>query len=231
MQSVANAGSPAYQGTTGKLLVGLSGGNGLVIPDFVRLAPFRAGVVRWIDDFHNIKLTEFPLRLVSDDRGTRERKTLGIHRRIIMIKSFYITFLCVVIISCNKNDDDSCAGVLPEEPVITFTIIDENGVNLLGEKNIFKHSQITLTRDDQSIDLFFYEEANRTFFDVPYPQMEDEVSYFLKLTANDFDILSVDWRPVDTDCGSFSSIDDFFYNDMNIQVGDTDFFYEIVKPQ
>ena len=148
-----------------------------------------------------------------------------------MIKSLYIIFLCIVIISCNKNDDDTCAGVFPEEPVITFSIIDENGDNLLGEDNIFKPSQITLTRDDQSIDLFFYEQDNSTFLEVPYPQMEDEVTYFLKLTANDTDLLSVDWRLMDGSCFDSFSIDSFIYNQTNVEVEDTQFFYEIVKPQ
>lgn len=105
-----------------------------------------------------------------------------------VIAIFIVLF---AITSCTRKYSE-CATIDPAPSVAYISIIDSEGNSLIGEDKVYKPSEITLTRGDQSIFLNFIEDGEITMIEVYFDQMESNMDYMLKLNSNETDILNLD---------------------------------------
>ncbi|PVW13833.1 hypothetical protein DDV96_11810 [Marixanthomonas spongiae] len=78
------------------------------------------------------------------------------------IRAIKIFFLIIVLqfFSCDRYDD--CAMLLsPPQSVALVTIEDSKGNSLLGEDNVYKPSEITLTGNEDTLFLNFFKEMKK----------------------------------------------------------------------
>ena len=135
----------------------------------------------------------------------------------------------VVVIIFSLALLSSCASFDPREAAINISIVDKEGNSLLGDDNIYKPSDITLTRGDQTILLIFNEVNEETQIRLFYSEMESGKDYQLKLNDQETDVLNLKLETLVSECFDFLSVDAFFLNDEEIQMNEDSYAYIIKK--
>ncbi|MEH6763183.1 MAG: hypothetical protein V7655_01690 [Aequorivita antarctica] len=144
-----------------------------------------------------------------------------------MKNTFLIIFSLLFMLSCDTNDD--CAATDPREPAINIRIVDTAGNSLIGENNIYKPSEITLSRGSQEVFLIFNEYNEETYIKLYYPEMESEKDYQLKLNDQEIDILNLRLKNLEGECFDFLSMESFSINGEEIQLDNNSYSYIIRK--
>ncbi|MBT0608572.1 hypothetical protein [Aequorivita echinoideorum] len=140
--------------------------------------------------------------------------------KIIIILSFIIMFSC-------GNDD--CENIFPLIPQISISIEDIDGNSLLGEENIYKPSEITLTRGNQNIQLIFEETEGKIILYLDYTDMESGQDYLLKLNDVETDILNLTICVNKGECSDTLVVEKFLLNGEEIIKNAESFRYIIQK--
>ena len=105
--------------------------------------------------------------------------------------------LCILLFifaSCSKDNYSDCALVSPIEPIAYISIEDSEGASLLGEDNVYKPSEITLTRGTDTLSLDFSEGNNKMAIVLFFEQFESEKDYSLNLNDDETDILNLNLK-------------------------------------
>lgn len=139
-----------------------------------------------------------------------------------------VTFSLILLSSCSPNSND-CSAIDPVPPEVKISIVDSEGNSLIGENNIYKPSEITLTRGDQTIFLMFSEYNEKTYINLYYPEMESGKDYKLKLNDQETDILNLQLKLIPGACFDFLSVEAFFLNGEEIQFDNDSYSYIIRK--
>jgi len=134
------------------------------------------------------------------------------------MKSIVIIIFSLLLLSSCSNDVNNCAATDPREPAINILIVDAQGSSLIGEENVYKPSEITLSRGDQTIFLIFNEDNEEIFITLYYPEMESVKDYQLKLNDQEVDILNLKLRTTAGECFDFLSVNTFLLNGEEIQM-------------
>lgn len=113
--------------------------------------------------------------------------------------------------------DDYCATVSPPEAIAFISIADSEGNFLLGEDNVYKPSEITLTRDKDTLFLDFTEDNDKTAIILFHDQLESEKDYSLNLNDKESEILNLTIVVNETRCFDVSGIETFRVNGEEIQ--------------
>ncbi|SRX55987.1 hypothetical protein [Aequorivita sp. CIP111184] len=135
-----------------------------------------------------------------------------------MKNKILIVLSCLVILSCNKNDE--CESIQPSQPIAFISIIDGDGVSLIGEDNVYKPSEISLEKDGQqisAIDFFEDESIGITVIQIYFDLLESGQDYMLKLNSEETDILNIDIARNDGFCFDTYEIEKFQVNGQAIQ--------------
>ncbi len=140
---------------------------------------------------------------------------------IVIIISF------LFLLSCTKKNED-CATIQPPEPDIYIKIEDSFGISLIGEDNIYKPSEITLTRENQTVPLMFLEENEETLIKIYYPEIESGEDYQLKLNDQETDILNLKLVNTEGFCYDVLSVEVLKVNDVEL-MNEGGFAYVIIK--
>lgn len=136
-------------------------------------------------------------------------------KNAILIISVIISLL--ILTSCSKTIDNDCATVSPPEQSIPVSIIDAEGNSLIGEDNVYKPSEITLTNGSQSVFLSFYEVDEKTYMGLYYVDMLSDTDYYLKLNADETDTVNLKLKTYNTECfNELKSVETFLYNNQEI---------------
>ncbi len=127
------------------------------------------------------------------------------------MKKSYLLFFGIItffiLFSCDKNDN--CEAVIPAQPAINIRILDNEGNSLIGENNIYKPSEISLTRGSQIINLIFNDNNEETYITLYYPEIESGKDYQLKLNNEETDILNLKLKNIEGECFDFLSVQAF----------------------
>ena len=99
---------------------------------------------------------------------------------------------------------------------------------MIGENNIYKPSEITLTRGSQTVFLSFEENNNITYIRLLYTDMESEKNYELKLNGLETDILNIKYRLERGECFDYLVIEGFYVNGEEM-VFDNDSYSYIIR--
>lgn len=139
-----------------------------------------------------------------------------------------IIFSVLLLSSCSRNIYN-CAETDAREPAINISIVDSEGNSLIGEDNIYKPSEITLTRGDQTIFLVFIEFSEETQIRLFYSEMESGKDYKLKLNDQESDVLNLKLKTLVSECFDFLSVDAFFLNGEEAELNNDSYSYIIQK--
>ena len=135
-----------------------------------------------------------------------------------MKNKILIVLSCILLLSCNKNDE--CEAIQPPQPIAFISIIDGDGVSLIGEDNVYKPSEISLIKDGQQISAIdFYEDESIgiTVIQIYFDLLESGQDYILKLNSQETDILNLDIVRNDGFCFNTFEIEEFRVNGQAIQ--------------
>lgn len=149
-----------------------------------------------------------------------------------MKKVASLIFGLFIIFGCSKSSDD-CPPISPIDPSVNVAIVDMDGNSLIGDDNVYKPSEITLSRGGHNVELAFFEDNNfdLTMMTFLFDQMESEKDYFLKLNEDEVEVLnlSISLLAIDTDCsGSIQKIlDEFYLNGEKIDI--TNHYYYVIQ--
>ncbi len=141
---------------------------------------------------------------------------------IIIVIGLFLSSSCSI-------ERDNCAAMDPREPAINIRIQNEAGNSLIGENKIYKPSQITLTRNDQTIPLIFDDETGQTYIKLYYPEMESGKDYKLKLNNQETDTLKLKLRYLVGQCFGFLYVNTFYINYQKIEMDSLSNSYIIKK--
>ncbi|MCG2430512.1 hypothetical protein [Aequorivita xiaoshiensis] len=144
-----------------------------------------------------------------------------------MKNTILLIFSLIILSSCTKKEGD-CSVIDIIEPVINISILDSLGNSLIGENNIYKPSEITLTRGSQTVFLSFEENNNITYIRLLYTDMESEKNYELKLNGLETDILNIKYRLERGECFDYLVIEGFYVNGEEM-VFDNDSYSYIIR--
>ena len=144
-----------------------------------------------------------------------------------MKNTILIILSLVLLASCNKNDE--CEAIIPSDPAFNIRIVDGDGISLIGENNIYKPSEITLTRGSQTIFLLFNEYNEETYIKLYYPEIESGKDYQLKLNEQETDILNLTLKNIEGECFDFLSVEAFYINGAEVPFDSDSYSYVIQK--
>lgn len=147
---------------------------------------------------------------------------------VIMKNTVLIVFALLILSSCTKNNY-GCGATDPKEPAINIRILDSEGNSLIGEDNLYKPSEITLTRGKQTIYLLFNENDNETSILLYFTEIVSGVDYQLKLNDQETDILKLDLKISESECFDVLYVEAFYLNGEEIQLDNDSFSYIIRK--
>ncbi|RFN58319.1 hypothetical protein [Marixanthomonas ophiurae] len=128
-----------------------------------------------------------------------------------------LSILLFIFASCSKDNYSDCALVSPVEPIAFISIEDSEGVSLLGEDNVFKPSEITLTRGTDTLFLDFSEGDDKMAIVLFIEQFESEEDYSLNLNDEESEILNLTLKLNPGKCFDVLSIEKFKLNGEEIQ--------------
>lgn len=129
-----------------------------------------------------------------------------------------LSILLFIFASCSKDNYSDCALVSPVEPVAFISIENSEGVSLLGEDNVYKPSEITLTRGTDTLFLDFSEGNDKMVIVLFFEQFESEKDYFLNLNDDETEMLNLSLKLNPGKCFNVLSIEKFKLNSEEIQL-------------
>jgi hypothetical protein len=119
--------------------------------------------------------------------------------------------------SCETRDDE-CDFVFPKQPIAGISIVDSEGNSLIGEDNVYKPSEITLSDGAEEIPLEFIEFREVTRMSFYFGFMISEKKYFLKLNETETDTINMTIHAYPTKCfGMMKEIEKFSVNGEEIE--------------
>lgn len=145
------------------------------------------------------------------------------------MKNIVVLLFSVILLSSCSRNIYNCAQIDPREPAVNISIVDSDGNSLIGEDNIYKPSEITLTRGDQTILLIFDLVNDETQITLYYPEMKSGEDYQLKLNDQETDVLNLNLENLVGECFDFLSVNTFLYNGEEIQLNSNLNSYRIEK--
>ncbi len=132
-----------------------------------------------------------------------------------MKKIITLIFAITLLSSCNKTDDD-CLGAFPSIPELYISIVNAEGISLIGEGNVYKPSEITLSNATQNIPLSTVANEEIIYIVLNYGEMQSLTDYNFKLNDQETDILNLTINLIDAPCNNFLRIDSFKVNNQEI---------------
>jgi len=143
-----------------------------------------------------------------------------------MKNTILLIFSLLILASCTKKNEE-CESIQPPEPAVNIRILNEAGKSLIGENNIYKPSEITLTSGDETIFLLFEESDEETYIKLYYPDIVSGQDYQLKLNEEETDVLNMKLIVNEGFCYDVLSVEAIFINGKKI-LYDTDLFSYII---
>ncbi|GHC51951.1 hypothetical protein [Ulvibacter litoralis] len=134
---------------------------------------------------------------------------------------FLLTVLVNLAVSCDTNND--CEAILPIEPTASFSVVDSNGVNLIGEELTYQFEDIRIYNDTSELFLYFENTQEEAVLYFDYTEMVSGEAYSLQLSASETDALVVDFFIREGDCFDMKLIDKVTVNDNQIEFGTQSF--------
>lgn len=117
--------------------------------------------------------------------------------------------------SCSDKYNE-CDTLYPALPEAGISIVDNDGNSLIGEDNLYKPSEISLTREEQNIPLDFFENDGKMIIFFYYGEIQEGTDYFLKLNSEETDVINLDLRIDEGVCFDILKIETFLYNNQEI---------------
>lgn len=117
--------------------------------------------------------------------------------------------------SCSDKYNE-CDTLYPALPEAAISIVDNDGNSLIGEDNLYKPSEISLTREEQNIPLDFFENDGKMIIFFYYGEIQEGTDYFLKLNSEETDVINLDLRIDEGVCFDILKIETFLYNNQEI---------------
>lgn len=145
------------------------------------------------------------------------------------MKNIIVLIFSVVLFSSCSRTIYNCAQIDDREAAINISIVDGEGVSLIGEDKTYKPSNITLTRGNQEVLLIFDEFDETTIIKLFYSEMESGKDYQLKLNDQETAQLNLKLKTEVNECFDFLAVDTFLLDGEEISLQSDSNTYIIQK--
>jgi len=144
-------------------------------------------------------------------------------------KILLIFLLLATAIGCTKETEPDCTSVLPPPNSFEIDIVDTNGNSLIG--NIYTQNTFRLYNSsfEKWIQPTPYGASN--CLQVFFPDIENEVEYYIELDAMDSDTLQVNFSKTTGECFDRYTVNEMKYNGQNVAMVSSGGKFSLIKQQ